>query len=155
MKDGRIRTIAQGSPVKDAIHEVSASSSASRSKPFSKEDVKESVPSGMNVEAARMISKSNIRIKRSNDVRATAEDGRTAEDGTGCGACQQVETVKKKEFRGRKPRTKKVTDKDNYRHYYILNSIAEHKSNCNRQIGFVTTNNSSKPEVQTAAKALS
>jgi hypothetical protein len=76
----------------------------------------------MNVEAARMISKSNRRIKRSNDVRATAEDGRTAEDGTGCGACQQVETVKKKEFRGRKPRTKKVTDKDNYRHYYILNS---------------------------------
>lgn len=96
MKDGRIRTIAQGSTVKDAIHEVSASSSASCSKPFSKEDVKESVPSGMNVEAARMISKSNRRIKRSNDVRATAEDGRTAEDGTCCGACQQVETTKKK-----------------------------------------------------------
>ncbi len=96
MKDGRIRTIAQGSPVKDAIHEVSASSSASCSKPFSKEDVKESVPSGMNVEAARMISKSNRRIKRSNDVRAAAEDGRITEDGTGCSACQQVETTKKK-----------------------------------------------------------
>ena len=83
MKDGRIRTIAQGSPVKDAIHEVSASSSTSCSKPFSKEDVKESVPSEMNVEAARMISKSNRRIKRSNDVRAAAEDGRITEDGTG------------------------------------------------------------------------
>ena len=45
--------------------------------------MKESVPSGMNVEAARMISKSNRRIKRSNDVRAAAEDGRITEDGTG------------------------------------------------------------------------
>jgi len=50
----------------------------------------------MNVRTARMISKSNRLIKRSNDVRATAEDGRTAEDGTCCGACQQVETTKKK-----------------------------------------------------------
>ena len=63
MKEGRIRTIAQGSSVKDAIHEVSASSSASCSKPFSKEDVKESVPSAMNIKAARMISKSNSLIK--------------------------------------------------------------------------------------------
>ena len=72
MKDGRIRTIAQGSPVKDAIHEVSASTMASRSKPFSIEDVKEIVPSAMNVKAARMISKSYRFIKRSNDVRAAA-----------------------------------------------------------------------------------
>ena len=72
MKEGRIRTIAQGSPVKDAIHKVSASSTASRSKPFSIEDVKESFPSAMNVKAARMISKSNRLIKRSNDVRAAA-----------------------------------------------------------------------------------
>ena len=83
MKEGRIRTIAQGSPVKDAIHEVSASSTASSSKSFSIEDVKESVPSAMNVKAARMISKSNRLIKRSNDVRAAAEDGRITEDGTG------------------------------------------------------------------------
>ena len=72
MKEGRIRTIAQGSPVKDAIHEVSASSTASRSKPFSIEDVNESIPSAMNVKAARIISKSNRLIKRSNDVRAAA-----------------------------------------------------------------------------------
>ena len=76
MKEGRIRTIAQGSSVKDAIHEVSASRTASHSKPFSIEDVKESVPSAMNVKAARMISKSYRLIKRSNDVRAAAEDGR-------------------------------------------------------------------------------
>ena len=63
MKEGRIRTIAQGSPEKDAIHEVSASSTASRSRPFSIEDVKESVPSAMNVKAARMISRSNRLIK--------------------------------------------------------------------------------------------
>ncbi len=49
MKGGRIRTIVQGSPVKDAIHKVSASSTASRSKPFSTEHVKESVPSAKNV----------------------------------------------------------------------------------------------------------
>ena len=72
MKEGRIRTIAQGSPVKNAIHEVSASTTASRCKPFSIEDVKESVPSAMNVKAARMISKSYRLIKRSNDVRAAA-----------------------------------------------------------------------------------
>ena len=87
MKEGRIRTIAQGSPVKDAIHEVSASSTASRSKPFSIEDLKENVPSAMNVKAARMISKSNRLIKRSDDVRAAAREGRTTEDGTDCGAC--------------------------------------------------------------------
>ena len=63
MKEGRIRTIAQGSPVKDAIHEVSASCTASRSKPFSIEDVKETVPSAMNVKAARIVSKSNRLIK--------------------------------------------------------------------------------------------
>ena len=72
MKEGRIRTIAQGSPVKDAIHEVSASRTASHSKPFSIEDVNESIPSAMNVKAARIISKSNRLIKRSNDVRAAA-----------------------------------------------------------------------------------
>ena len=64
MKDGRIRTIVQGSSVKDAIHKVSASSTASRSKPFSIEDVKESVPSAMNVKVARLISKSNRLIKK-------------------------------------------------------------------------------------------
>ena len=64
MKEGRIRTIAQGSPEKDAIHEVSASSIASRSRPFSIEDVKESVPSAMNVKVASMISKSNRLIKK-------------------------------------------------------------------------------------------
>ena len=63
MKEGRIRTIAQGSPVKDAIHEVSASSTASRSKPDSIEDVKESIRSSISTEAARMISKSNSLIK--------------------------------------------------------------------------------------------
>lgn len=112
MKEGRIRTIAQGSPVKDAIHEVSASSTASRSKSYSIEDVKESVPSAMNVKAARMISKSNRLFKRSNDVRATAEDGRTAEDGTGCGACQQVETAKKRNSKRKRQRCQKAkTDK--------------------------------------------
>ena len=94
-----------------AIHEVSASSTASRSKPFSKEDVKESVPSGMNVEAARMISKSNRRIKRSNDVRAAAEDGRISEDGTDCGACQQVETAKKRKLQEKKSRMTKKQDR--------------------------------------------
>jgi hypothetical protein len=55
MKEGRIRTIAQGSPVKDAIHEVSASSTDSRSKPDSTEDVKEIIPSAISTEAAGMI----------------------------------------------------------------------------------------------------
>ena len=55
MKEGRIRTIAQGSSVKDAIHEVSASRTASHSKPFSIEDVKESTRSAISTEAAGMI----------------------------------------------------------------------------------------------------
>ena len=41
-----------------------ASSTASRSKTFSIEDMKESVPSAMNVKAARMISKSYRLIKK-------------------------------------------------------------------------------------------
>ena len=121
--EGRIRTIAQGSPVKDAIHEVSASSTASHSKPFSIEDVKESVPSAMNVKAARMISKSNSLIKRSNDVRAAAEDGRTTEDGTCCGACQQVETAKKK-LHEKKPRTTKSLDQQGWLRTFLLSNYS-------------------------------
>lgn len=40
-------------------------------------------------------------------MRAAAEDGRTTEDGTCCGACQQVETAKKKKT----PREKAKNDK--------------------------------------------
>ena len=37
----------------------------------------------------------------------------------------------------------------------INDSVVEHKSNCNRRIGFITNNNDdSKPDVQTAAKAI-
>ena len=42
-------------PVKDAIHDVSASSTDSRSKPDSTEDVKEIIPSAISTEAAGMI----------------------------------------------------------------------------------------------------
>jgi hypothetical protein len=42
-------------------------------------------------------------------VRAAAEDGRTTEDGTCCGACQQVETAKKKKLQEKKPRMPKNT----------------------------------------------
>jgi len=83
-----------------------------------KKDVKESVPSAMNVKAARMISKSNRLIKRSNDVRAAAEDGRTAKDGTGCGACQQVETAKKRNSkRKNQERQMAMTNKGGFGRY--------------------------------------
>ena len=129
MKDGRIRTIAQGSPVKDAIHEVSASTTASRCKPFSIEAVKESVPSAMNVKAAKMISKSNRLIKRSDDVRAAARDGRTTEDGTDCGACQQVGTNKKRNSKRKsKERQKAMTNKGSFG-LFMAKGISETRLN--------------------------
>jgi len=48
-------------------------------------------------------------------VRAAAEDGRTTEDGTCCGACQQVETAKKKTPREKAKNAKKhMTDKGGF-----------------------------------------
>ena len=57
IEEGGIRTIVQGQPVKDAIHDVSASSTDSRSKPDSTEteDVKEIIQSAISTEAVRMI----------------------------------------------------------------------------------------------------
>jgi hypothetical protein len=49
-------------------------------------------------------------------VRAAAEDGRTTEDGTCCGACQQVETAKKKKTPREKAKNAKkhMTDKGGF-----------------------------------------
>lgn len=57
-------------------------------------------------------------------MRAAAEDGRTTEDGTCCGACQQVETAKKKKLQEKKPRTTKSLDQQGWLRTFLLSNYS-------------------------------